>query len=127
MENTTINQAKEVKETKWVFVPVHKSRILKDVSLPEKKNKGYVLIQLGSNKDEEKSCILGKVFQRKKETETHIFFSIPSDYKINVRTTRYDESEHKFVVESDKLYSIGYVTGIVKQMGFALKDTEMPF
>lgn len=65
----------ETNQTNWVFLPVHKSRVIKD----EEK---YVLIEI----TDATSTILPKVFKRKKETEDMMFFSLPKDFNINIRT-----------------------------------------
>lgn len=107
----------------WVFVPVHKTRIIKELE------KAF-LIQI----DENVSTILPKVFLRKKQTETHLFFSIPADFNIGVRYSTYNMDkkryEHKDVLKSItcdemkrvlKALSYEYVSAEVKEK--ALEDS----
>lgn len=89
-------ETKQVKTTKvnnndnWVFVPVKKSRIIKTL-------KDAVLIKI----DNETSTILPLVFKRKKETETDIFFSLPKDFKMNIRKSVYNKETKTYDVTDD--------------------------
>lgn len=82
-----------VQNKKWVFVVVHKERIIKEL------DKAY-LINLGG-----KSTILPKVFKRTKEHEEKIFFSLPQDFRINVRYSVYVPETHSYD-EKDIEYSL---------------------
>lgn len=66
-------------KTKWVFLALNKTRIIKELE------RAY-LINLGG-----KSTILPKVFKRTKESETHIYFSLPENFRINVRYTYFNQ------------------------------------
>lgn len=81
--------------TNWVFVPVHKSRVIKVLEKA-------IIVAI----EENVSTILPRVFMRKKETETHIFFSVPADFNINVRYETYDMNTKKYG-HRDVLKSIG--------------------
>lgn len=86
----------------WVFLPVHKSRIIKN----EEK---YLLLKI----DDNKSTILPKVFKRAKESDTMIYFSLPNDFEINVRVSKYDEFDDTYSY-TDKVHKIEQVIGLLK-------------
>ena len=77
MANTT-----NTTKTNWSFLPIHKSRIIRD-------NEKYQLIKI----DDEYSTVLPKVFKRKKESDTHIYYSLPQDMVINIRKRFYSDIE----------------------------------
>lgn len=97
----------------WVFVPVHKSRIIKELDRA-------ILIKYGI-KDNGVSTILPKVFKRVKETETHMFFSLPIDFKINVRVNSYCEETKQYTNE-DTLLDLKFVD--LKVLSQELKQDE---
>lgn len=72
--------------TKWVFVPVHKTRVIKDLDKA-------VLIAVSENH----STILPKVFKRKKESDTHIYFSLPENFVMNLRESVYNKELNKYI------------------------------
>lgn len=113
----------ENQNKKWVFVPINKQRIIKELDKA-------ILINLGGA-----STILPKVFKRAKESDTLIYFSLPADFKINVRTSWYNQETRRYE-EDDKLFTLETFVGY-----FPLKDlsksiptdvveeerTELPF
>ena len=83
------------KETKWTFVAVHKSRIGKELERA-------TIINL-DDKTSSVSSIFPNVFRRKKESETHIFFSLPEDIKLNIRFSYFDEEVRKYKYEDKEV------------------------
>lgn len=68
-------------------------------TLVAKRTETYVLIKLS----EGQSAIINTKFLRKKESDDTIYFSVPEDYTIRVRRTKYNPSSKKYelVSESD--------------------------
>lgn len=87
---------------KWNFLPVHKTRIIKDT---EK----YQLIRV----DALTSTILPKCFKRAKENEECVFYSLPQDFQINMRTSVHDEFDNSWSY-TDKLYALEKIIGELK-------------
>lgn len=85
---------KATEQNNWVFLPVHKSRIIKELGKA-------TLISV----DDNVSTILPKVFRRAKETDTHIFYSLPKDFKVNIRVSTRNEKSRKYE-HTDTLYPI---------------------
>ena len=83
--------AKKTTETKptnhdnWVFVPVHKSRILRTLDKA-------ILLKV----DYDRSTILPLVFKRVKETKDYIFFSLPQDFNANIRVSVQNEKTRRY-------------------------------
>lgn len=69
----------------WVFLPVHKTRIIKEFDKA-------LLIKF----DYERSTILPKVFKRSKETKDYLYFSLPQDFNANIRTSKMNEKTRRF-------------------------------
>lgn len=88
-------------EKGWTFVPVHKSRIIKELE------RSY-LLNTGSDVLDSQSVILPKVFKRTKESKTHIFFSLPNDIKLSVRHNYYND-EKKCYMNEDKDIKMNYL------------------
>ena len=81
-------------QTNWVFLPVSKTRIIKELEKA-------ILIKV----DFDRTTILPKVFKRAKETEDTIFFSLPEDFNASIRisvqnqkTRRYEHKDKKVAV-----------------------------
>ena len=89
MNKATTNQTpnQNPSESNWIFIPVTKELIAK-------RTDKYVLIKLPCGR----SAILNSVFLRKKETEQKVFLSIPEDYEITFRRTRYNPTAKKFEI-----------------------------
>ena len=83
-------------KTKWVFLPIHKSRVIKEL---EKST----LIKISDNS----STILPHVFRRKKESDTMIYYSLPVGFKINVRSPPPPPPEYKTTDETFDLEAFG--------------------
>lgn len=108
----TIKNNPETKpETNWVFVPVHKSRIIKTLAKA-------IILKL----DSVSSTILPLIFKRKKETENFIFFSLPEDFKMNIRTSSYVDGQG--FVNMDSLYSLDGVEDAIKTLSTKLPDAH---
>lgn len=76
----------QAKQTNWVFLPVHKTRIIQELERA-------ILISV----DYDRSTILPKVFKRMKETKDYIYFSLPQDFNANIRVSKYDEKSRRYV------------------------------
>ena len=85
---------KKTEQTNWVFLPVHKSRIIKELERAT-----LVLI------DFDRSTILPKVFRRAKETDDCIFYSLPNEFKANIRVSVRNEKTRRYE-HKDKLVPI---------------------
>lgn len=85
---------KNEQQNNWVFLPVHKTRILKELG------KASLLIV-----DYNVTTILPKVFRRGKETKDFIYYSLPSDFKVNIRVSTQNAKTRKFE-HNDMLYPI---------------------
>lgn len=75
----------KIKTDNWVFLPVHKTRIITEL------DKALLL-----KFDYERSTIIPKVFKRGKETKDYIFFSLPQDFNANIRVSRLNEETRRF-------------------------------
>lgn len=82
----------QTEQTKWVFLPVHKTRIIKELS----KTTLFVV-------DYDRSTILPKVFRRAKETKEYVYYSLPKDFNANIRVSVQDPTSRRF---SHKDYSV---------------------
>lgn len=85
--NKTLGEKKE-----WVFVPVHKTRVLKALE------RCYII---KCTKDT--STILPAVFKRAKETDEYIYFSLPSNFKINARISKKVDGKWEY---EDQLFDL---------------------
>lgn len=72
-------------QNNWVFLPVHKSRIIKEL------DKATLI-----NVDFDRSTILPKVFRRAKETKDYIFYSLPKDFNANIRVSVRNEETRRY-------------------------------
>lgn len=84
----------EQKQNNWVFLPVHKSRVLKELG---KATLLYV--------DYNVTTILPKVFRRAKENQDFIFYSLPQDFKVNIRVSTQNPKSRRFE-HTDTLYPV---------------------
>lgn len=84
----------KTEQNNWVFLAVHKTRILKELG------KATLLIV-----DDNVTTILPKVFRRGKETDTHIFYSLPQDFKVNIRVSTQNSKTRRYE-HNDTLYPI---------------------
>ena len=78
MENKTI-------ENNWVFLPVHKTRIIKELGKAT-----LILI------DFDRSTILPRVFRRDKETKEYVYYSLPKDFNANIRISVKNEKTRRY-------------------------------
>ena len=84
-------------ENNWVFLPVHKTRIIKELDRA-------TLFAI----DFDRTTILPKVFRRVKETKDYVYYSLPKDFNANIRVSVKNEQtrryEHKdYAVSISKL------------------------
>lgn len=66
----------EQRPNNWVFLPVHKSRIVKELDKAT-----LILVEY------DRTLILPKVFRRAKETKDFIYYSLPQDFNANIRVS----------------------------------------
>ena len=71
------------KSNEWVFLPINKSRVVFE-------GEKSVLIRVGYDKEskENYSLQLPLAFKRIKESNTHIYFSFPQNFEVNVLVTK---------------------------------------
>ncbi len=70
---------KNEQQTNWIFLPVHKTRILREL------DRATLFVV-----DYDTSTILPKVFRRAKETKDFVYYSLPKDFKANIRVSHKD-------------------------------------
>lgn len=92
---------KKTEQTNWVFLPVHKTRIIKEL------DKATLIVV-----DDFISTILPKVFRRAKESDTYIYYSLPASFKANIRISIKNEKTRRYE-HKDKLYSLEEFMSIV--------------
>ena len=109
-QNQNATQGKE-NTTRWVFIPVAKTDVLK-------REETYVLLNLSDNA----SAIISSKFVRAKESDTHIYLSIPEDYKIKVRLSKVNKKTHRYEVAKEKEVDAWYI-----RMCFENKYSDLPF
>lgn len=63
-------------QNNWVFLPVHKSRIVKEL------DKATLILV-----DWDRTIIIPSVFKRTKETKDFIYYSLPQDFNANIRVS----------------------------------------
>ena len=102
----------------WVLVPVSKDRVIKTLDKA-------VLIRI----DYDHSTILPLRFKRKTEHEDMMFFSLPKDFKYNIRTTiKRDSGTYDHI---DELLPLLTEEGIISYSIWVLrkprKETDLPF
>lgn len=88
-------ELQQTEETLWLFVKVHKNRIIKTAD-------DYTIIKLLGNSGY--SSILSNKFRRKKEGEDCIYFSIPSTFVMNARKSVYDVEKKQYVIADETNY-----------------------
>lgn len=98
-------------QNNWVFLPVHKSRIIKEL------DKATLIVV-----DFDRSTILPKVFRRAKETKDYIYYSLPKDFNANIRVSVRNEETRRY---EHKDFSIS-VQALVDECGLdkPYKDVE---
>ena len=75
----------------WVFVAIRKELIAK-------RTETYVLVKLAYGY----SVIINSKFLRKKESEGFVYASMPYDYKISARQTKYDTESKKWHITDER-------------------------
>ena len=90
-QNQNQNHLENSNKKEWVFVAIRKDLIAK-------RTKEYVLVKLAYGY----SAIINAKFIRAKESDTHIFASMPYDYKIKVRQTEYSTDNKKWNVVDER-------------------------
>lgn len=89
MQNT-----KNPQTTKWLFLAIHKDRIIKD-------NEGYLIFKVEVD-GVDYSAIISNKFRRKKEGEFHLYFSIPENFVAKARLTAYNKELKRYDVVEEK-------------------------
>lgn len=90
--------AKKIEENNWVFLPVHKSRIIKELD-----RASLILVDLNV------TTILPKVFRRAKETDEFVYYSLPQDFQVSIRVSYQDPKSRKYS-HTDKVYPVSKLT-----------------
>ena len=110
----------------WVFLPVHKTRIIKELD-----NATLIMVEY------DRTIILPKVFRRAKETKDYVFYSLPQDFNANIRvsvqnqkTRRYEHKDYVMAISKvveecglDKPYKDTEVE-VEEQVGLSVEDVE---
>ena len=109
-QNQNNAQGKE-NTTRWVFIPVAKENVLK-------REETYALLKIGANA----TAIISSKFVRTKESDTHIFLSVPEDYKIKVRLSKVNQKTHRYEVAEEKEVDAWYL-----HKCFENKYKDLPF
>ena len=109
-QNQNATQGKE-NTTRWVFIPVAKTDVLK-------REETYVLLRLANNV----SAIVSSKFIRAKESDTHIYLSVPEDYKVKIRTTILNGTNNRYEVKNEKEVDAWYL-----RKCFENKYKDLPF
>lgn len=76
---------KKIEQTNWVFLPVHKTRILKQLG-----KANLILVDFNV------TTILPNVFKRVKETKDFIFYSLPANFKVSIRVSTKNEKTRRY-------------------------------
>ena len=93
-EKKVQNHSENSNKKDWVFVPIRKELIVK-------RTNDYVLVKMPYGY----SAIISGKFVRQKESDTHIYTSMPYNYKIKERQTEYDTTTKKWnVVDERQVY-----------------------
>lgn len=121
---------KNEQQNNWEFLPVHKSRVLKELEKAK-----LILIDFNV------TTILPNVFKRAKETEDFIFYSLPNNFKVNIRvstqnakTRRYEHNDMEYEISKllecglDKPYE-DVEKGIEEKVGESVEpvNDDLPF
>ncbi len=93
------------KETKWLFLAVHKDRIIKD-------NEGYLIFKVS---EADYSAIISNKFRRKKEGEFHLYFSIPENFVAKARLTAYNKELKRYDVVEEKTLTAWQLVKMVNE------------
>lgn len=93
------------KETKWLFVKVSKSRIVKTTD-------AYTIIKVGQAGF---TAVIGNVFRRKKEHEDCVFFSIPEDFITKSRLSVYVKEEKRYDTIDEELLSAWQLVNLINE------------
>ena len=117
-------------ENTGVFLPVHKSRILKQLG-----KANLILVDFNV------TTILPNVFKRVKETKDFIFYSLPANFKVSIRvstrnpqTRRYEHNDMEYPITKleecglDKPY-VDVEQEIQEEVGNSVEpvDDKLPF
>jgi hypothetical protein len=100
MQNT-----KNPQTTKWLFLAVHKDRIIKD-------NEGYLIFKV---REDDYSVIISNKFRRKKEGEFHLYFSIPENFVAKARLTAYNKELKRYDVVEEKTLTAWQLVKMVNE------------
>lgn len=63
-------------QNNWVFLPVHKTRIVKELDKAT-----LILVEW------DRTLLLPRAFKRAKETKDFIYYSLPQDFNANIRVS----------------------------------------
>ena len=96
---------KKPQTTKWLFLAVHKDRIIKD-------NEGYLIFKVS---EDDYSAIISNKFRRKKEGEFHLYFSIPENFVAKARLTLYNKELKRYDVIEEKTLTAWQLVKMVNE------------
>ena len=99
-QQTTNNQNTE---NTWVLLSIQKDRIIK-------RNDDYVLFNCCDY-----TAIVSSKFVRHKESETHIFVSVPADYTFNIQKSEFSEQSGRYEVVWSKQVNAPYIKVLLKK------------
>ena len=100
-----MQNAKKPQTTKWLFLAVHKDRIIKD-------NEGYLIFKVS---EDDYSAIISNKFRRKKEGEFHLYFSIPENFVAKARLTLYNKEIKRYDVIEEKTLTAWQLVKMVNE------------
>ena len=98
----------------WTFMAIRKECVVKRTS-------DYVLIKVRNGG----SVILNAKFVRAKESETMIYVSVPNDYDIKLRYTKFDEETERYVVVKERIIHAPQLHTLVKMTEKELKTNDV--
>ena len=117
MNNGATNQNTQAGQ-EWVFIPLSKELILKST---EK----YILFKLKDGA----TAIVSAVFKRKKESDEHIFLSVPPTYNFSCQVREYSEKQRKYVSKKQwdiKAQEMKELLNQIEGEG-GIPDDDLPF
>lgn len=104
------NAQESANTTQWVFIPLAKALILK-------KTEKFILFKVGDG-----SAIVSAKFKRAKESDTHIFLSVPKTYEFTIKYNSYDQDAKKWVTTRERIAKAEQVKELVD-----LDPEDLPF
>ena len=91
------------KNTDWVLLAINKEKIIR-------RTNDYVLLQVIDY-----TAIVSSKFVRAKESDTHIYVSVPKDYKFTIKRTEINPTSHRYEVTFSKEVNSLYIKTLLKK------------